>query len=199
MGYERKDARYRQAKAEGYRARSAYKLIEMDRRARLLRPGASVLDLGAGPGGWLQVTAERVGRNGRVVGVDLIPIDPLPDSNVSCLTGDLRQPEVRAALREALGQPADVVLCDASPKLTGVRATDEARGEELTDAILSALPELLARGGSLLMKTFMRDAEMGLARRLRGWFDAVRVLRPDASRKGSAECYLLAEGFQSCR
>jgi 23S rRNA (uridine2552-2'-O)-methyltransferase len=195
VSYQRKDARYRQAKAEGFRARSAYKLIELDRRFRLLRPGAAVVDIGAWPGGWMQVAAERVGSHGRVVGIDLVPVDPLPASHTSTVVGDVGDPAVLDAALERLGRPADVVLSDAAPKLSGVRARDEAACESLGDAVLAALPRLLARDGALVTKTFMGAGHDDLMRRLRDRFDRVRLVRPESSRQGSAECYLVATGF----
>jgi 23S rRNA (uridine2552-2'-O)-methyltransferase len=197
VSYQRKDARYRQAKAEGFRARSAYKLIELDRRFRLLRPGAAVVDVGAWPGGWMQVAAERVGSLGRVVGIDLVPVDPLPSSHTSTLVGDVGDPSVQAEALARLGRPADVVLSDAAPKLSGVRARDEAACEALGDAVLAALPRLLAPGGTLVMKTFMGVGHNELMKRLRDRFEGAKLVRPGASRQGSAECYLVATGFRA--
>lgn len=197
MSYQRKDARYRQAKAEGFRARSAYKLIELDRRFRLLRPGAAVVDVGAWPGGWMQVAAERVGSLGRVVGIDLVPVDPLPASHTSTLVGDVGDPSVQTAALAHLGRPADVILSDAAPKLSGVRARDEAACEALGDAVLAALPRLLAPGGTLVMKTFMGAGHDELMKRLRDRFEGAKLVRPEASRQGSAECYLVATGLRT--
>jgi 23S rRNA (uridine2552-2'-O)-methyltransferase len=194
VSYQRKDARYRQAKAEGYRARSAYKLLELDRRFRLLRPGASVVDLGAWPGGWLQVAADRVGLRGRVVGIDLVAIDPLPQPQVETLVGDVSDPATIARLRERLGRAADVVLSDAAPKLTGIRARDEAQCKALGDAILAALSPLLGAGGTLVMKAFM-GSENDMRMRLRAGFERTQLVRPSSSRQGSSECYLVAMGF----
>src|SRR5688500_18784136 len=136
--YQRKDSFHQRAKREGYRSRAAYKLQEIQRRTQVLRRGLRVIDLGCWPGGWLQVAAQEVGATGRVVGVDLAAIEPpLEFANVIALAGDLRQPAVRKAVLEAAAGPADVVLSDAAPKLTGVRATDRAREEELLAAIES--------------------------------------------------------------
>ena len=195
MGYRRRDAVYLRAKAAGYRARSAYKLAELDRRFGLLRRGDVVVDLGAWPGGWLQVALERVGPGGRVIGVDLRPVEPLPAPNLDLLVGDVRDPAVIASVRSRLGAPADVVLCDLAPKLTGVRATDEARAHELTQAVLAALPVLLVPGGRLLMKVFMGPSHRPTVERLRGQFDTVRTTRPPATRAGSAETYVAGLGF----
>lgn len=196
MGYRRRDAVYLRAKAAGYRARSAYKLAELDRRFRLLRPGDAVVDLGAWPGGWLQVALERVGPTGRVIGVDLTPIERLPAANVDLVTGDVRDPAVITEVRRRLGAAADVVLCDLAPKLTGVRATDEARAEELALAALAALPVLLVPGGHFLMKLFMGPSHRSTVERLRGLFEDVRTTRSQATRPGSAETYVAGLRFR---
>ena len=142
MTYRRKDAYYRRAKAAGYRARSAYKLIELDRRFGILRRGDFVVDLGAWPGGWLQVACECVGAEGCVVGVDVTPVDPLGTAGITLLAGDVRDPSIIEAVHTALGRPADLVLSDLAPNLTGIQATDEARREELVDVVLSSLDTL---------------------------------------------------------
>ena len=195
MTYRRKDAHYRRARAAGYRARSAYKLIELDERYRILRPGDYAVDLGAWPGGWLQVIVERVGAAGRVVGVDQAAIAPLPAPNVHLIVGDVREPATAAKVRELLGRPADVVLSDLAPKLTGVRATDEARCAELNRETVAQLPVLLRPGGRFLMKLFMQPEHEGLLRALRGSFGEVRVTRPEATRRGSAELYIVASEY----
>ena len=189
MRYRRKDAYYRRARAAGYRARSAYKLAELDRRFGLLGPGDFVVDLGAWPGGWLQVVLERVGPLGRVVGVDVVAPAPLSASNVVLVTGDVRDPLTSAAVVTHLGRRADVVLSDLAPKLTGVRATDEARCADLTQAALAALPVLLRPGGRFLMKLFTGLGDEPLGAELRQRFAEVRLTRPEATRRGSAELY----------
>jgi 23S rRNA (uridine2552-2'-O)-methyltransferase len=195
--YERKDAFHQRAKREGLRSRAAYKLEEIERAERLLATGARVVDLGCWPGGWLQVAAAAVGPTGRVVGVDLAAIDPPLDlANVFAIQGDLGEPAVLAAILDRLGGPAEVVLSDAAPKLTGVRATDRAREEALLAAIEGALPRLLAPGGALLVKLLDCPESAGFAKRVRACFDAARELRPEASRKGSSERYLLARGYR---
>ncbi len=195
MTYRRRDSYHRRAKAAGYRARSAYKLAELDRRFGLLAAGDWVVDLGAWPGGWLQVAAERVGPGGRVIGVDLMEIPRLPQPTVSLLVGDVRDATTLAEVRRRLGRPADVVLSDLAPKLTGVRASDEARRAELIDAALDALPRLLRPGGRLLMKLFMDPGYDRTAAQVRGAFASVRTTRPAATRAGSAELYVVAAGY----
>src|ERR1051326_5394523 len=189
MTYRRKDSSYRRARAEGYRARSAYKLAELSERFRLLRRGDLVVDLGAWPGGWLQVALERVGPEGTVFGVDMVEVEPLRAPNVHIVTGDLRQPATVRELRTRIGRPADVVLSDMAPKLTGVGGTDESRSAELVDAVVAALPILLRPGGHLLTKVFMGPGYDATLRTLGGLFSEVRVTRPEATRHGSAELY----------
>ena len=196
MTYRPKDSYHRRARAAGYRARSAYKLIELADRFRLLRRGDHVVDLGAWPGGWLQVAVERIGADGRAVGVDVVPIDPLPAANVDSMSGDVRDPAVVRAVRERLGRAADLVLSDLAPKLTGVAATDEARQSELGTAVLAALPDLLQPHGRLVMKVFMGPDQPALLARLQTLFDEVRTTRAEATRRGSAELYAVCTGYR---
>ena len=197
MTYRRKDAYYRRAKAAGYRARSAYKLLELDRRFGILRRGDFVVDLGAWPGGWLQVARERAGSGGLVIGVDVTPIEPLGTAGISLLAGDVRDPGTIEAVRTTLGRPADLVLSDLAPNLTGVQVTDEARRAELVDAVLSGLDTLLRPGGRLLMKLFMDPSYSAQVSRLRERFVTLRSTRPESTRRGSAEMYIVGEGFRA--
>jgi 23S rRNA (uridine2552-2'-O)-methyltransferase len=163
----------------------------------VLRRGQRVIDLGCWPGGWLQVAAQEVGPAGRVAGLDLAAIDPpLEFANAVALVGDVRQPAVRTQLLEAAGGPADVVLSDAAPKLTGVRATDRAHEEELLAAIEAALAELLRPGGSLVLKLMEGPEAQAVEQRLRARFASARSLRPEASRKGTTERYWIGVGFE---
>ena len=195
--YQRKDSFHQRAKREGYRSRAAYKLLEIQRRTQVLKPGQRVIDLGCWPGGWLQVAAHEVGPAGRVVGVDLAATDPDPQfANAIALTGDLAQPSVRRAVLAEAGGPADVLLSDAAPKLTGVRATDRAHEEALLAAIEAALQELLRPGGALVLKLMEGPEAQAAEQRLRARFDSARSLRPDASRKGTTERYWIGTGFR---
>ena len=194
--YDRKDHFHQRAKAEGYRSRAAYKLMEIDDAQHLLRRGMRVVDLGCWPGGWLQVAAARVGLEGRVGGVDLAAVEPpLSLANVFAVCGDVSDPSTIATLLEQLGGPCELLLSDAAPKLTGIRATDRAREEVLLEAIARAYPQLLARGGTLLVKLLecpeAHAFELGVRKR----FEATKVVKPKASRKGTTERYLLARGF----
>ena len=191
MTYRRKDAYYRRARAAGYRARSAWKLAELDARYHLLHRGDLVVDVGAWPGGWVQVALERVGPEGRIVAVDVTPIDPFPAVNVRLVSGDVRDAATWRTVLAQLGRPADVVLSDLAPKLTGIRDTDDARSAELVDATLRALPTVLRPGGRLLVKLFMGGTYDDTLDRLRRTFGDVRTTRPEATRRGSAELYAL--------
>ena len=194
--YERKDHFHQKARREGYRSRAAYKLVEIDAKQRLLRRGARVVDLGAWPGGWLQVAAEAVGAAGRVVGVDVTELEPLPEPQVALLHADLAEPGLAERILELLGGPADAVLCDAAPKLTGIRDRDRAQEEELLLAVERLVPALLRAGGDLLMKVLDCPEARPIERRLAAGFERSRLLRPEASRQGSSERYLLARGYR---
>jgi 23S rRNA (uridine2552-2'-O)-methyltransferase len=194
--YRRKDAFYRRARAAGYRARSAYKLAELDDRFHLLRRGDFVVDLGAWPGGWLQVIAERIGQQGRVVAVDLAEIPPLGTPNVVLVTGDVRDPAIGQSVLDLLGRRGDVVVSDLSPKLTGIRATDDARFDELARTTVELLPAVLRPGGRFLTKLFMSPEHGAILARLREHFPDLRVTRPEATRRGSSELYAAGFGYQ---
>jgi 23S rRNA (uridine2552-2'-O)-methyltransferase len=186
------DAYVRQAKAAGYRSRAAYKLVEIDQRDKLLRPGMRVLDLGAAPGGWSQVAARKTGPRGRVVAIDLLEIAPI--SGVTVLRGDVREPQARAAALEALGGAADLVLSDLSPNLSGIAGVDQARAAELADLAVELACEVLKPSGALLVKVFQGEAFEQVLGRARQVFDKVSVRKPGASRGESRETYLLGRG-----
>ncbi len=195
--YDRKDHFHQRAKREGYRSRAAFKLLEIQQSQRLLRPGQRVIDLGCWPGGWLQVASEAVGPKGRIVGVDLAAIDPpLKNENVFAFCADLTQPSVVAELIERLGGPADVVLSDAAPKLTGIRAADQAREGALLEGVEALLGGLLRAGGTLLVKILEGPDAVLVDRRLRGEFQTAKTVKPSASRRGSSERYLLGRGYK---
>ena len=155
------------------------------------------MDLGCWPGGWLQVASELVGPRGRVVGIDRAPIEPpLNLANVVALSGDLAEPTVCERILEALGGPAQVVLSDAAPKLTGIRATDRAREETLLGVVAGLVPALLEPGGSLVVKLFDGPEADAAAKGLARLFRKSSGIRPEASRKGTSERYLLAWGYK---
>lgn len=194
MAYDRKDRFYRKAKAEGLRSRAAFKLEDLDRD--LLRPGDRVLDLGCWPGGWLQVAARRVGPRGRVIGIDVRPSDPIPSPNVEVLRGEVTDPALLQQAAALLGGPADVVLSDMAPALSGIRDRDEARASELVRAALAVVDRHLRPGGALVCKVFMNSEYPALLAAVRRRFEHVDATRSRATRKGSAELYWIARGFR---
>jgi len=206
-----KDDYYNRAKQEGYRARSAYKLRQLDETTGLLGEGNTVVDLGAAPGGWLQVAAERVGPDGTVVGVDRQRIDPLegPDPTVEYVRGDLTDDDTITEVVERVGAgdgqdgsenggrggPVDIVLSDMAPDMTGEYDLDHARSVHLARQAATVAREVLAPGGDLAVKVFDgRDLE-DLVSDLEDDFEYVRQVRPDASRDSSSELYLVGKGY----
>ena len=194
--YERKDPFYRRAKVSGYRSRAAFKLQQLAQRFRLFRAGDCVIDLGAWPGGWLQVAAEQVGPTGLVIGVDQQPIDPLPDATVTVLTGDVSDADIAERLSRVCARKADVVLSDLAPKLSGVRDRDAAHAQRLVDCVLTLAERLLRPGGHLVVKLFTTAEVPACMARLHAEFAEVRTTRPEATRKGSSELYAVAKRFR---
>ncbi|WP_136600665.1 23S rRNA (uridine(2552)-2'-O)-methyltransferase [Salinigranum halophilum] len=191
----RKDEYYNRAKQEGYRARSAYKLKQLDRDAGLFGPGNTVVDLGAAPGGWLQVAAEAVGPQGRVVGVDLQRIRPLDDhDNVETVRGDMTDEETRARITDLVGEEgADVVISDMAPNMTGEYSLDHARSVHLARQAFETALAVLATGGDLAVKVFDGPDVADLRSEMNAEFQYVRSIRPAASRDASSEQYLVGK------
>ena len=189
--YRLKDHFFKKAKAEGFRARSAFKLEEIARRFQVLRKGAHVLDLGAAPGGFLQVIAAAVGPGGLVIGVDLAPIRPLPLPQVKTAVLDVLAEDFDAKLAALSAGPFDAVVSDLAPKTSGIRATDEARSLRLAS---KALEISLARGrtgSTFITKLFMGGDFEAFRGELRKGFEEVKVVRPEATRGESMEVYLV--------
>jgi 23S rRNA (uridine2552-2'-O)-methyltransferase len=182
------------AKAAGWRSRAAFKLIELDEKFRLLKPGGRVVDLGCAPGGWIQVALRRVGDRGRVVGLDLLPVDPVPGATI--LQGDFQDPEVEKQVEAALGGQADLVLSDMAPNTTGHAATDHLRIMMLAELALDFALRVLAPGGAFAAKVFQGGSEKAFLDLLKSRFATVRHAKPPASRKDSAELYVVATGFK---
>lgn len=188
------DPYVKKARAQGYRSRAAFKLLEIDRKDRLLKPGMRVVDLGAAPGGWSQVAAEKVQPGGTVVAVDLLEIAPIP--GVTILRGDCRHTRVQSAIAEALrGRKTDVVLSDLSPNLSGIAATDQARAAELNRMAIEFCRAHLRPDGAFLVKVFQGGSFTEVLDDLKKTFRDVRIRKPAASRGESRETYLLARGL----
>jgi 23S rRNA (uridine2552-2'-O)-methyltransferase len=180
------------AKAQGWRSRAAFKLIELDERFHLIRPGMRVVDLGAAPGGWTQVAVKQGAAS--VVGVDLLPVDPI--GGAVMLVGDFSDVEVQDRLVEMLGGKADLVLSDMAPNTTGHGATDHLRIVALAEAAVAFALEVLAEGGGFVAKVFQGGAERTVLEALKRHFASVRHAKPPASRKESSELYVVATGFR---
>jgi 23S rRNA (uridine2552-2'-O)-methyltransferase len=185
------------AKRDGYRSRAAYKLIEIDDKHRLFKPGARVADLGAAPGGWSQVAAKRTGANGRVVGIDILDMDEIPGVEFAKI--DFLDPDAPDRLKEMLGGPADVVLSDMAANATGHRQTDHLKIMALVEAAAEFAGEVLKPGGAFLSKVIQGGTEGALLAGLKRDFASVKHVKPAASRSDSAELYVLATGFRGSK
>jgi len=182
------------AKREGYRSRAAYKLLEIDEKYHVLKPGQRIVDLGAAPGGWSQIAAKKVGPKGKVVGIDLLPIDPMP--GVEFIQLDFLDESAPDKLIEMLGGPADVVMSDMAANTTGHKKTDHLRIIGLAEAAIHFAREVLAPGGAFIAKVFQGGTESQLLADLKRDFAVVRHVKPAASRADSAELYVMATGFR---
>ena len=181
------DPYVRKARQEGYRSRAAYKLLELDQKHSLFKPGMTVLDLGAAPGGWSQVAAQKVMPGGRVVAIDVLEMAPI--SGVTIIKGDFRQVSIE--------NRADVVLSDVSPNLSGIPNVDQARLLELGLSAIELCAKLLRRDGVFVVKAFHGEAFDELRERLAAVFTKVKVAKPSASRGESAETYVVARGLRA--
>ena len=189
------DPYVREAQAKGYRSRAAFKLIELVERDRLLRPGMTVVDLGAAPGSWSQVLQQRLGRSGRIVAVDVLPMEPL--AGVTFIRGDFREEQTLRAVADAVGaRKADLVLSDLAPNISGIESADQANSVSLGERALEFAAHALQPGGGLVVKAFQGEGFAGLERRFKGRFDKVHVRKPKASRDRSREVFLVAKGFR---
>ncbi|WP_281194514.1 RlmE family RNA methyltransferase [Halorubrum sp. F4] len=190
-----KDDYYNRSKQQGYRSRASYKLKQLDEDADLLAPGDTVVDLGAAPGGWLQVAAEEAGESGTVIGVDLQRIDDLDEHGVETIRGDMTEERTRHYLREAVGEGgADVVVSDMAPNMTGEYSLDHARSVHLARQAFDVAKELLAPGGDFVVKVFQGEDLDGFRDEVADAFEYVKTTSPPASRDASSEVYLVGKG-----
>lgn len=191
-----RDEYVKQAHAEGYRSRAVFKLMEIQERDRLLRPGMRVLDLGSAPGGWSQYAAGRVGRQGKVYALDVLPMEAIP--GVEFVQGDFCEQTVWQELtRRLAGQKVDVVLSDMAPNMSGTRAIDQPRAIYFAELALETAKQVLAEGGALLVKMFQGAGFDEFKRECGQFFDKVQIRKPKASKSRSREVYLLAQGFKA--
>lgn len=185
----------KRAQVDGYRSRAVYKLLEIDERHHLLRPGMTVVDLGAAPGGWSQIAADRVGATGAVIALDRLEMEPIP--GVTVLQEDFEEEAGLAALLGAVPEPgADLVLSDMAPNLSGVRGADQARMASLAELALDLADRVLAPEGAFVVKLFQGEGFDALVADARARFARVVIRKPEASRSRSREVYAVAEGFR---
>ncbi len=183
------------ARKAGWRSRAVFKLEEIDRKERLLRPDMTVVDLGAAPGGWSQFVSQRLKGRARTIAIDLLPMDALPD--VEILQGDFTEDSVLDALLECLGgQTVDLVMSDMAPNISGTKAVDQPRSMYLAELALDFAGRVLGKNGSFVCKLFQGEGFDEFVREARQRFEKVRVIKPAASRAGSSEVYLVARNYR---
>ena len=201
MGHWRKqqhlDRYFRMARKEGYRARSAYKLLQIQEKYQIIRKGNIVIDLGAAPGSWCQVVVKIIGARGRTIALDLQPIEPI--DGVTVLQGDMTDPEVQAKVIETAGRKVNVVLSDAAPSTTGVKLRDHVISIELARAAFEVAQKLLVSNGNMVLKVFEGEDLPQLIRDVKRAFRPVKVHTPPATRNESWESFIVARGFKGGR
>jgi 23S rRNA (uridine2552-2'-O)-methyltransferase len=189
------DPYVKMAQKDGYRSRASYKLLEIQEKDRILRPGNTVIDLGAAPGGWSQVTSRVLGDKGRLIASDILEMDSIPD--VTFIQGDFTEESVLAQILEAVGNhPVDLVISDMAPNMSGVKLADQARAMYLCELALDLAGQVLRPGGDFLIKIFQGEGFDVYHKQVRTMFDKVQMRKPLSSRDRSREQYLLARGFR---
>jgi 23S rRNA (uridine2552-2'-O)-methyltransferase len=190
-----KDPYVLQSQRDGYRSRASYKLLEIVEKARLIKPGMTIVDLGSAPGGWSQVAAKMVGHKGTVVAVDILPMNPI--AGVSFIQGDFTEEDILAELLEKIGnEPVDLVISDMAPNLTGMKAVDQPAVVYLADLAVDLAQQVLTKDGTFIAKLFQGEGFDEFVRNTRKVFNVVSLKKPDASRSKSREVYLVAKGLR---
>ncbi len=195
MAFNRQDSYYKQAKREGKRSRATYKIEELDQRFKIFRKGQKILELGAAPGGWMEYIAKRVGVTGSILGLDLQNIAGLPSPPCKTLVADILNPETGARIDALIAPPLDGAVSDLAPNLTGIKATDQANSIAILEAALDLVKKRLAKGGFFICKVFQGNELKTFQLQLKKCFAKVTLAKPKASRKTSAEIYLVATGY----
>lgn len=191
----KKDHYRKLAKEQGYRSRSAFKLIELNQKYNLIKSNDNILDFGAAPGGWLQVASKLVMPKGKVIGVDLLPIKPIND-NVTIFQGDIRDEKVVNNILNEIGRKVDVILSDIAPNISGIWKIDHNNQIDLTRLIINRFPELLEKNGGCLLKAFDGPMLKPLENELRKNFTNVKLIKPKVSRNASSELYIACRNFR---
>jgi len=192
----KRDYYYKKAKEEKYRSRAAYKLFQTVEKYRFMKNGDVIVDLGAAPGGWLQVARKTIGNKGFVLGVDLKAIEPLREPNVRTIIGDINEQETLHQIQESLPRKADVVLSDASPNISGIWEVDHARQIDLAQQALEIALVTLKPLGNFFVKVFEGGMLNDFIKEVKGHFEEVRVIKPKASRAKSSEIFILGMGLK---
>ncbi len=194
--YERKDHLYHKAKEEGFRSRASYKLMELDKRFRLLYPGCRVLDLGAWPGGWIDVALKRVGSTGKVVGIDLVELDGFSTERVKLIVGDASDESILDQALASVGGSFDLVLSDMSPKLTGIKVADHAAAIGCSEIAFAAACRTLRAKANFATKVFKSNEAQEFYKTIKPYFEEIKRCELEATRKSSNEFYLVCFGFK---
>ena len=188
---------YKKAKAENYRSRSTYKLVQANSKYDFIKLHDVVVDLGAAPGGWIQAARKMTGRHGFVLGVDLKPIEPFTQEYIRTIVADLSESDISEQILSFLPRAPDVVLCDAAPNITGIWEVDHARQIDLATKAMEIARSILKPHGNFFVKVFEGDLLNDFIRTLKGYFDVVKIVKPQASRAKSSEIYLLASDLKA--
>lgn len=196
---QKRDFYYRKAKKEEYRSRASFKLLQAVEKNGFMEPGDVVVDLGAAPGGWLQIARKIVGEKGFVLGVDTVQIEPLSYPNVYTIVADIRDLEIARRARALLPRLADVVISDVSPEVSGIWEVDHARQIELAEHSLEIATFVLSENGNFFVKVFQGDMFSKFLSKVRRFFSTIKIIKPKASRKRSAEVYVLGLNFKGQR
>lgn len=190
-----KDHYVQQAQKEGYRSRAAYKLVEIQNKDKIIQAGMNVVDLGSAPGGWSQVARQYIGSRGKVVALDILPMDQM--AQVEFIQGDFQEQMVLEKLLQVLdNRPVDLVISDMAPNITGVKAVDQPKSIYLVELAIELADQVLKPGGDLLMKVFQGEGFQDILHSLKSRYQKVITRKPQASRSRSSEVYLLARGFK---
>ncbi len=195
MSYRRKDGYWRMAKREGYRSRASYKLLQLNKKFHLIKKGDYVLDIGCAPGGWMQVAKEIVGENGYILGVDIQRIPFFEEKNVEFLRKNVEDTDIVFKIKER-AETFDVVISDISPKISGVWDVDHSRSVELSEKALNLAVELLRHDGNFLVKVFQGEFFSEFFQKVKSHFSYAKISSPQASRKSSAEVYIIGKHFR---
>lgn len=189
---KKKEHYYKMAKKEKYRSRASYKLLQLNKKFRIIKARDYVVDLGAAPGGWSQVALEIVGEEGKVVAVDLQRIMPFEEDNFVQITGDFTKKDIIDKIESELGLNADVILSDAAPKLTGIKDIDQLKSIDIAENVLKISDSILKIGGNMVVKVFQGEGFEEYLKKVKKEFKIVKTTKPPSSKKGSMEMYLIA-------